>query len=231
MSQSDYKPVADFVVCCWQAYPVGSERETLSDAGIGPVPKSLQRRLSPLARIVFQTLAACIRYGEQIPAVFSSAHGEVGRSLAMLQSMQQGEELSPTAFSLSVHNAIAGLFSMAYANRQETSVIAPGKDGIASGFIEALGLLQEGHEAVLLVFYDEPVPPFFPVAPFQLNPRSPHALALKLSTSDAGLPLRFLRHDGQAAEREQPLQIAEFIAFLDSAQTQVQLGGWSWQKH
>ena len=59
--------------------------------------------------------------------------------------MQKGEEVSPTAFSLSVHNAIAGLFSIAYGCHQEITVIAPGQDGIAPAFIEALGLLQEHH--------------------------------------------------------------------------------------
>ena len=74
------------------------------------VPKLLQRRLSPLAKAVFNVIEQCVQQGEAPPAVFSSAHGEIAKSLQMLENLQSGEELSPTAFSLSVHNAIAGLY-------------------------------------------------------------------------------------------------------------------------
>lgn len=151
--------------------------------------------------------------------------------MELLQDLQANGELSPTAFSLSVHNAIAGLFSMIYVNQLETSVIAPGRDGLASGFVEALGLLQEGHPAVLLVFYDEPVPAFFPTAPYQTRLDQPCALALKLASNGAGLPLRMTRLQAAADDREQPLQIPAFLAFLaDPGQTQLQLGPWQWQK-
>ena len=62
----------------------------------------------------------------------------------MLQTIQSGEELSPTAFSLSVHSAIAGLFSIAYGNNQEISVIAPGLEGIAPAFVEAVRDIGRG---------------------------------------------------------------------------------------
>ncbi|WP_373280642.1 beta-ketoacyl synthase chain length factor [Methylomonas koyamae] len=100
--------------------------------------------------------------GERLAAVFSSSHGEIGSCLDMLQDLQDGEELSPTAFSLSVHNAIAGLYSIAYANQLEINCLAPAAAGLGPGFIEALGLLHSGHDEVLLVFYDTVLPNFFP---------------------------------------------------------------------
>lgn len=231
MSNFDSRLVAEFNVHCWQSYPQPINHNLVPSATNDPsIPKSLQRRLSPLAKIVFQTIAPCIDIGEQIPAVFCSSHGEIVRSLSMLQTMKIGEELSPTAFSLSVHNAIAGLFSIAFDNRQEITTLAPGQDGIASGFIEALGLLQEKHSEVFLVFYDEPVPEFFPIAPFQLNPPSPYVLAIKLAASGAGLPIRFMRIAAEPDIHEQPLQIPLFVNFLLSKQLQLQLGPWQWQK-
>ena len=57
----------------------------------------------------------------------------------MMEMIEAGEEISPTAFSLSVHNAIAGLFSMARRNNTQSTVVAPGEEGMAPAFIEALG--------------------------------------------------------------------------------------------
>ncbi len=240
--------IAEFIVHSWGAWAPGLSchedwlqwQEGNRDIGTeNPPPpkvvaKALQRRLSPLAKAVFNAVGQCIEEGDALPAVFSSAHGEIVKSLQMLEVLQSGEELSPTAFSLSVHNAIAGLFSIVFEDRQEISVIAPGRDGMASGFIEALGLLQEGHSQVLLVFYDEPLPPFFPIAPFDLNLPFPCALALRLAMDGKGIPLQFgrlvlARHDG-----EQPLQLPTFIKFLVSEDRALQLGnqghGWQWRK-
>jgi hypothetical protein len=241
--------IAQFIVCDWGAWAPGlngredwqqwqqGNRDIGTENPPSPkaVPKSLLRRLSPLAKAVFCAVGQCVEEGDVPPAVFSSSHGEIVKSLQMLEALQSGEELSPTAFSLSVHNAIGGLFSIVYGNRQEISVIAPGNDGMASGFIEALGLLREGHAQVLLVFYDEPLPVFYPTAPFDLNLPFPCALALRLAVEGEGIPLEFgrsslTRHDG-----EQPVQLPAFIKFLASEQRVLQLGNrshsWQWAKH
>ena len=224
--------IAQFVVRCWQAYP--SLRQEAQSGALNPLPRSILRRLSPLAKIVLQTIAPCIQAGEQLPAVFSTSHGEIGQSLNMLQELQNGEEISPTAFSLSVHNAIAGLFSIAYGNQQEISVVASASGGIVPGFLESLGLLREGHAEVLLVFYDESLPAFYPTSPYQMTQPHPEALTLKLAATGEGLAvqlsrLRSTRHDG-----EQPLQLTALIRFLQSEQKLLQLGEqnhcWQWQK-
>ncbi len=198
------------------------------------IPKLQQRRLSPLAKMVFNAIEQCLQPGEILPTVFSSAHGEVGKALEMLQTIQAGEELSPTAFSLSVHNAIAGLYSIAYANQQEITVIAPGREGIAPAFIEALGILQEGAVQVLVVFYDEPIAEFYPVAPFKLNADFPCALALRLSFSGEGMALRLSRAPKVGESGEQPQQLPPFIDFLldDSSGSSLsfQGHGWRWEK-
>jgi hypothetical protein len=220
--------VPDFVLNGWSAWAPGLNgkedwqrwRRAIPTLGRDPakipdfIPKMQQRRLSPLARAAFNAIGACLEPGETLPTVFSSAHGEVGKALQMLQSIQAGEELSPTAFSLSVHNAIAGLYSIAYRNQQEITVIAPGLEGIAPAFIEALGLLQEGAGQVLVVLYDEPISEFYPVAPFKLNAEFACALSLRLSLAGEGLPLRLIRAPEDREEGEQPLQLPFFIDFL-----------------
>ncbi|MGZ5000160.1 MAG: beta-ketoacyl synthase chain length factor [Methylomonas sp.] len=240
--------IAEFVVRSWGAWAPGlacpedwrqwqqGKRDVGTENPPPPevVPKTLQRRLSPLAKAVFNAVGQCIEEGEALPAVFSSSHGEIVRSLQMLEILQTGEELSPTAFSLSVHNAIAGLFSIVFKDRLEISVIAPGRDGMASGFLEALGLLQEGHSEVLLVYYDEPLPAFFPTAPFALNLSFPCALALRLALAGEGVQMQFGRSSFARHDGEQPLQLPAFIKFLVSESRRLESGnhdhGWQWLK-
>lgn len=198
------------------------------------LPKSLLRRLSPLAKAVFHVVGVCIHQHEALPTVFCSSHGEITRSLALLQDLQAGEALSPTAFSLSVHNAIAGLYSIAYDNHQEITVIASGASGLGPGFIEALGLLQQGHPEVLLVFYDEALPDFFPTAPLAICSQAPAAMALRLAAYGAGQSMGFGLSPVARADGEQPLQLLSFMAFLNSTETCLQLGDqagrWQWRK-
>lgn len=198
------------------------------------VPKTLQRRLTPLAKAVFNVSELCVGRGITPPVVFSSAHGEICKSLAMLKTIQAGEELSPTAFSLSVHNAIAGLFSIAYGNTQEITVLAPGQEGIAPAFIEALGMLHEGAGEVLMLLYDEPIADFYPIAPFNLNTSSPCVLALRIALTGDGLPLQFLRSPQPRDDGEHPVQLLNFLKFLLAGERSLSLGNqghsWTWCK-
>lgn len=238
----------DFVIRDWAAWAPGLSgpddwRQWVSGAkALGDelppapatVPKALQRRLGPLARAVLHTVGQCISPNQALPAIFSSAHGEIGKCLQMLETLQANEELSPTAFSLSVHNAIGGLFSMAYGNRMEITALAPAAGGIGPGFIEALGMLNEGHPEVLVVFYDEILPEFFPTAPFAMSASFPCALALRLAKQGAEAVLRFGLSSSVDQSGEQPLQLPAFIQFLLSGQTTLRLAnqdrGWQWQK-
>ncbi len=198
------------------------------------VPKMLKRRLSPLAKIVFCAALSCEKELGALPVVFSSTHGELDKSLKMMQTIEAGEEISPTLFSLSVHNAIAGLFSMAFKNKAQATVLAAGEEGLATAFIEAAGLFQEGETEVLIVFYDEPLPSFFPSAPYQVSAPT-CALALKLVKKGAGQKITFQKGSQSGDEGEQPLQLPKLIDFL-SIQERQQLQiktprhSWHWEK-
>lgn len=230
----------DFVISNWRAWSPGLN---LADTRLIPAsrmaeqnlaPKLLQRRLSPLARAVFKVAESCMDKPNSLPVVLSSSHGEICKSLEMLKTIQREEELSPTAFSLSVHNAIAGLFSIAYNNRQEFTVIAPCQEGIASAFAEGLGMLLEGAPEVLLLLYDEPIADFYPTAPYKLNTTGPGVLALRISQDGEGLALKLTRSNNPRNDGEQPLQLLAFIRFLLADEDVLELGnpghGWTWRK-
>lgn len=227
----------DFTLRQWNAWTptLDCQDSNLDGQNRFAVPKMLQRRLTDLAKIVFNVASPCIRQNQQLPVVFSSAHGEICKSLAMLQAIQAGEELSPTAFSLSVHNAIAGLFSIAYGNSQEITVVAPGQEGIAPAFIEALGMLHEGAEEVLMILYDEPLADFFPTAPYRINIPFPCALALRIALNGEGLAMRYTHSTQAHDDGEHPVQLLAFIQFLlNKEEHRLSLGNlrhsWLWQK-
>ena len=228
----------DFILQKWAVWPPlqADAEEDLARQGelLASVPKMLKRRLSPLAKIVFCAANQCIDEHTIIPTVFSSAHGELGKSFAMMEMLEAGEEISPTAFSLSVHNAIAGLFSIAWQNKLQSTVIAPGEEGLSAAFIEALGLLQEGAEQVLLVFYDEPMLDFYPFAPFKLSADESCALALRIAKSGEGQALRMSLLPLTGNDGEQPVQLPAFIRFLSDPQAQLTLKtpqhSWRWEK-
>jgi hypothetical protein len=231
--------IADFVLNDWGTWASDGRQSAARQSGpnlaVIPdfIPKLQQRRLSPLARAVFHAIDQCIEPGENLPTVFSSAHGEVGKALEMLKTIQAGELLSPTAFSLSVHNAIAGLYSIAYRNQWEITVLAPGGEAIAPAFVEALGMLQEGAGEVLVVLYDEPIAEFYPVAPFVLNGASTCALAMRLALVGKGRPLRLSRVPKNGDAGEQPVQLPLFVDFLrggSGAASEFRRRGWRWEK-
>ncbi len=227
-----------FIVQHWCVWPpieaTDEEITSQQNALLSSIPKLLKRRLSPLARTVFCAAIPCIQGNKDMPTVFSSTHGELAKSFKMMAMIEQGEEVSPTSFSLSVHNAIAGLFSMAFHNKQQSTVVAPGEEGISAAFIEALGLLQEGTQEVLIVFYDEPLVAFYPSAPYRLSTDTRCAIALNIRLTGSGISLRLSNQQQVGDDGEQPLHIPRLIQFLstDDKKLVIQLPrhSWCWEK-
>ncbi len=227
----------DFILYDWGCASATAHRQDEVKAALANIPGMLRRRLTPLARTVFSAIHHCgLDKPDRLPMVFSSNHGELAKSFHMMEQLQAGEEISPTHFSLSVHNAIAGLFSMAFQNQQECSVIAPGMEGMAAGFIEAAGLLQEGHDEILLVFYDEPLVDFYPTAPFRLS-AAEMALALRLGLQGEGkkITLSWSPADHDGDDGEQALQLPLLAEFLRAPEHDLMIKtpnkSWCWRMH
>ena len=125
------------------------------------VPAMQRRRFSFNTRIAIQcaletqALSAC--QGD-LPNVFASPQGELHKTLALLDSVDRREPLSPMGFSLSVHNTAAGLYSIHANNRAQSSSVAAQRNTLLAGFIEALCLSVSENQPVLLVFSEEPLP-------------------------------------------------------------------------
>lgn len=227
----------DFIVQKWSVWPPQKDQNPSAltqEELLSSIPKMLKRRLSPLARIVFCAASQCVDKNTSIPTVFSSTHGELAKSFKMMEMIEMGEEISPTAFSLSVHNSIAGLFSMAYNNKLQSTVVAPGEEGIAAAFIEAIGLLEEGNDEIMIVLYDEPLVDFYPEKPYKLSTNDSCAVALTLCKTGLGIPLSLSFQKQKGDDGEQPLQLQLLIRFLSENQEQLVINtprhSWCWEK-
>jgi hypothetical protein len=183
-------------------------------ADVSFLPAMKRRRLSPLARAAFFVAEKCITADQQVQTIFCSLRGESQRTFKILQDIANDEDISPTAFSLSVHNAIAGQFTIAFNNQEKSLAIAPGEQGYIAGFIEAAGLLLEKPDKdVLLVIYDEGLPELYRQY-CQLH-EFPVALAILLSTQGKdriSLQNESLQTESYQHDIDDLLNIVEFFA-------------------
>ncbi|MNJ31417.1 hypothetical protein D3C77_260540 [compost metagenome] len=122
------------------------------------LPAMQRRRLSRLARMAFAVGWPLAEGWRDLPLVFVSRHGETPRTYAILSDLARQQPLSPTQFSLSVHNAVIGLWSIMRGETSEMSAIAAAADGFEQGLLEAAGLLHDGAPAVLLIIVEERPP-------------------------------------------------------------------------
>lgn len=180
---------------------------------VGFLSAMQRRRLSRLARMLFHVAWPLAEGRGPLPLVFASRHGETTRTLAILGELGRDEPLSPTQFSLSVHNAIIGLWSILRADNSEMTAMAAAGDGLEQAMLEAAGMLMDGAPAVLLVVAEELPPelyrPHIDDVPFSyalaLLLKPGNAWSLHLTPGSAGSPaawphpLNLLRalHGGQ----------------------------------
>lgn len=117
-----------------------------------------------------------------MPMIFASRHGETTRSFQLLRNVAAREPLSPTAFGLSVHNAIAGQWSIIRKETQETIALAGDEDMLEHALQEACLLIGAGAPQVLVVLAEELPPsdyrPWIDDVPFS------YVIALRLSAGD-----------------------------------------------
>ena len=147
-------------VADWQAWSQQPSIPAPSDAApdVSFLPAMQRRRLSRLARMAFSVGWPLAEGREALPLVFISRHGETPRTFDILSDLAAEQPLSPTQFSLSVHNAIIGLWSIMRGETSEMTALAAAGDGLEHGLLEACALLNEGAPAVLLIVTEEQPP-------------------------------------------------------------------------
>ncbi len=218
----------------WARQPVAIGSEGKPEVAF--LPAAVRRRATRLTRMMLE-VAFDATEGEDRGAmrtVFASRHGAIHAAVRILASIGKQEAVSPLQFSHSVHNAQAGLFSIAAENREASSSIAAEEDTFGHGFLEAmLHLERAGSAPVLLVIADEPVPDN--LSQFVDEPEGAYALALVLAREGEGRAFEFSM---ASAEGEAPKRVwsdaLEFLRFVESDEPELTLGHgrrrWSWKQ-
>jgi len=220
----------------WIAWSRGA-RNLQNDTAQAAVslPLMLRRRISIIGQRAFR---ASYALSEQRSArfVFCSRHGETDRTLRILHSLAVNEPISPADFSLSVHNALAGLLSIAWGNTAGHTAISAGPDSFGYGLLEAVACLKEGSsDPVMLVYFDDLLPqPYDEVAD---GAESCVALAMLLRPSrDDGheFALSLEPRNRAAKSQSASAQSLDFIRFMLSNEPERRSIGertqWRWQR-
>lgn len=146
------------------------------------LPAMQRRRLGRMARMAFAVGWPLAEGHERLPLVFVSRHGETPRTFEILCDVATEQPLSPTQFSLSVHNSVIGLWSIMRGETSEMTALAATGDGLEHGVFEAAALLAEGAPAVLLVVTEEQPPQAY--ADWIDDVPFPYAVGLLLTPGD-----------------------------------------------
>jgi len=173
----------------WQASQdvLTGKAEPVMAVGARPTASLLapaERRRAPdsvllALEVAEQAAKMAAREGSTLRGVFASDHGDLGINDYLCATLTQApEQLSPTKFHNSVHNAPAGYWAIATGSRASTTALSAGDHTFAAGLFEAVLLAQSEDAPVLFVACD--LPASGPLADV-VSCRTPFAVALVLS--------------------------------------------------
>ena len=217
-----YQTLAD-----WQQWPnkqLDDESGLVLAPKLPQVPAMQRRRYSRLTKMLLEVAFQC-----DAPAncrtIFASRHGELNRTVDLLQDIVREQPISPIGFSQSVHNTASGIFSILTSNRSPSTSIAAGETTLVQALIEAYGQLSEDNSDLLLVFGDEPVADIY--KEFTNEPELPIALALQLSLpkQDQELELALSLETQPTAEQLGALQTISYGQLLRAIASKQNLCG------
>ncbi|SEH66006.1 Beta-ketoacyl synthase, N-terminal domain [Rheinheimera pacifica] len=195
------------------------------------VPAMTRRRLSKLTKLAFEVALNTVVTGQQISTIFTSRHGDLHKTLGLLQQLAERDDISPSQFALSVHNAISGQFSIFSQNYADSNAIAAGADSLHYALLEAAARFSSEPQLqqLLVVYADEPVPA--PYQTFCKDPSIPIALALLLGRDGDKLLFEMQPDAASTASDDHALQL---LPLLQGDVTQLSIAGhqrhWLWQR-
>lgn len=191
-----------------------------------------RRRLSESARLIFASAWNLINDQEDLPIVYASTSGEFNRSLVLYQDFLDTGMISPTSFSLSVHNAIVGNLSIIRNITNEVTAISSTFDNLETSLLEAYCLLNEGFEKVLVIISESEVSGKYQELKNKENrPLFSYALSLVV-TQGSQFHLTLIDQDNTSEVfLDNSLQFAQAQHLnLQQWQTKAKHGTWIWTK-
>ena len=195
------------------------------------LPALKRRRLSHSARLFFEVAWDLVTENPDIPVVYASANSEMERNFALWHSLLREGDVSPTSFSLSVHNALVGQWSELRQVKSETTSLMANGGNLEIALLEAYLQLNEGVEQVLVIIAETPLSSMYNAVPVH---RSPWGYALALVVEKGEQFTLTLNENGQgeytpdsALEwvRQQYLQAVDFNVKNANGST------WQWHRN
>ncbi|WP_169716417.1 beta-ketoacyl synthase chain length factor [Oceanimonas doudoroffii] len=197
--------------CAWRRWleqPVPLE-PGLHKISLKQIPPLLRRRFTEPGRCAAGAALPLLEQNDAMPGVFASRHGDTPLTLSLLEGIAAEQPMSPTGFSLAVHNAVSGLLSIARQDVSEVTAIAATDNLIPLALLESATQLQQ-RERVLCLIYDVPLPELY--RPYSQCESFPFALAMLLSRTEG---------TGMTLEQSEPEQSVP--ASADASQNQSEL--------
>jgi hypothetical protein len=139
------------------------EAEPDPAAAVRPAPALLaanERRRAPDSVLLAFAIAeqACAMAGREpgrLPAVFASAYGDLAINDYLCATLAQApQDLSPTKFHNSVHNAPAGYWAIATGCMASTTAVSAGTASFGAGLLEAALFAVSEDTPVVYAAYD-----------------------------------------------------------------------------
>ncbi len=224
----------------WQKYAQGEV--SLSDSqglpALKEIPAMQRRRLSPFAKLALHcALSAADECLTTVPSVFASRHGDLAKTSKLISDVAAKEDLSPTQFGLSVHNAVGGLFSIYTGNKAPLTAISAGEDTFFTAIVDALCKLSANdYKEILVVFTENIVPEIY--QEYVAQDEVAIACALLLAPAKEGeevytltLPANEQNDRENLQSENKQMQVLDFLEFYYGSNKQVNVKGkrHSWQ--
>ncbi len=127
------------------------------------LPVAERRRTGRVVRLALAVAVEAVRGAEldpaQLPSVFASSGGDGANCHEICSALaESAREMSPTRFTNSVHNLVAGYWSIAVGAMRPSQTLCAYDASFAAGLLEALVGVATEREPTLLVAYDAPYP-------------------------------------------------------------------------
>ena len=122
-----------------------------------------RRRTGPVARLALlvaqEACEAAATPAGSLRTVFGSSNGDGAVVTRILETLSSADpQVSPTQFHNSVHNAVAGYWTIGAGSSQSATCLGGHDDTFAAALLKSLAELRVERRAVLLCAYDLPFP-------------------------------------------------------------------------
>jgi len=196
------------------------------------IPPMQRRRLSRFAKLSFHCILESLGEDhDDIACVFASRHGDLHKTAKLIEDVASSNDLSPTHFGLSVHNAVIGLYSIFANNKQPMTAISAGEDSFMMAMVDGYAKLESQNlDKILVVYTEEVVPEKYGQYVSSNEKTISVAFVLTKHTSESGIVVSFSKNK-EAETTLNVFQPLEFLNFLFSTGKSAKIPSKRYQWH